>query len=166
MILSLFNSSTFQTSPPHFFQGPHRNALGTGTTLLRMRTRPKQTLFLFLSSKTEKYQIHKEVFKKKEQINKKHEERWRSQLMLDHLKKEAWFYQPAEMCFMTLTEIPDAFALQNEGDCYGVFAVGTSRVSGGYMIWAGRNGTLLHKQIWIFVGKNQLRLRSAILPNL
>lgn len=75
MILSLFNSSTFQTSPPHFFQGPHRNALGTGTTLLRMRTRPKQTLFLFLSSKTEKYQIHKEVFKKKEQINKKHEER-------------------------------------------------------------------------------------------
>lgn len=39
------------------------------------------------------------------------------------------------------------FALQNEADCYDVFAVGTSRVSGGYMMNME------------FLGKNQLRLK-------
>lgn len=77
MILSLFNSTPKHL--PHFFQGPHRNALGTGTTLLRMRTRPRILSFFgkhpkqtcFLSSEKEKYQIHKEVFKTKEEKIKK-----------------------------------------------------------------------------------------------
>lgn len=109
-----------QTSPPHFFQGPHRNALGTRTTLLRTNASKTNNVFLWIE--TEKYQIHKEVFKKerteKHVFNTDMGREMRISVNVRSLKKESWFYQAAEMCFMTLTEIPDAFALQNEGDCY------------------------------------------------
>lgn len=153
MILSLFNSST-KHLPPTFFKvrtgthwEPGQHSWG--------QTRPKQTMF-FVNWDGKVPNPQGGVQKKKEQKNKKHVfntdmgREMRISVNLRSFKKESWFYQAAEMCFMTLTEIPDAFALQNEGDCYGGFALGTSRVSGGYMIWSGRNGTVLHKQIWIF----------------